>query len=142
MTLWEKLEEWLFEYVTFGGTFTHAELVGGMHVSRERASAMIQSYQKAQRAKDSRTLYVLYRGRGRTAAAEWEVGVRTRNARRLGKTFGADVKVKWMRAVQPDLERIATVNPRAAATSRQSMEKGIDGAIQVLEAALNGIGEA
>ena len=137
MTHWERVERWLSENHTFGGTFMNHELAEGLGVSPAEASALIQSHLDAQRSPTARTLYVLHRS-GRTSAAVWRAGVRTADARAVSGQYFDDVKRKFLRAVEPDLKRIASVNPRAARQCEAIVEAVGDGAMKLLQIAVGG----
>ena len=137
MTKWLTLEDWLVETMPDGGSFTHADVVSHFGVSGAEASRMVQSYLRAQRSEDSQTLYVLHR-ENRTAAAVWTAGVRTIDARQTSGQFFDDVAYRWIAAVTPDLRRIAAINPRAARKCRQIIRAVSEGAMTVLQVAVDG----
>jgi hypothetical protein len=142
MTRWEKLERYLSEHKLPGQSFTSIDYSTATKRTRLDATTDIQAYLDAQRSVEARTLYVLKREPGtRTSNARWSVGVRTRDARRLGKQFASDVHRQAMRAFKPDLVRLAVLNPHAAKKAESMIESVIDGALKVLEHAVNGIDE-
>lgn len=110
MTLWEELEEHLFDHELHRTSFTARELADQMGVSD--GSRYISAYLSAQRSQKATTLYILSRT-GRTRSAIWHVGARTRDAQRIGKMFADDTYRKFERAVAPDLRELAMRNPRA-----------------------------
>ncbi len=134
MKRWEQMEEWLFDHEV--GTFTSQQLAADAGIKRAEASRWISAYLDAQRSKTAATLYVLKR-EGRTAKAIWSVGERTTDARIINGTLFEDVKVKVRKAWEPDLNRLATRNPRAARYVEAKLGAVIDGALVVLAAALD-----
>lgn len=138
MTKWEQLEAWLFERRTFGGDMTNEDIAEALDISHSEASDYIQSYLDAQRSPHSRTLYVLHRT-GRTSSAVWHVGERTADARATSHQYFDDVRHRFVRAVEPDLARIAEINPRAARKCKAIIEAVGDGAMRLLQVAVDGI---
>lgn len=136
---WERLEEWLYETHTLGGgSFTSLDVANGLDVPRHDATRYIRSYLDAQRAQSSRTLYVLHRS-GRTSRAVWSVGVRSADARATSHQFFDDIQQRFVRAVEPDLVRIATLNPRARRKCEAIIGAVATGAMQLLRVAVDGI---
>lgn len=139
-TRWERFEAWLFDDWLEGPRahrgFTNLDVAAGMHLAPAEASRMIAAYLDAQRGKNSNTLYVLKRT-GRTSTAVWSVGHRTADARVIGDTLFKDVRVKVLRAFRPDLERLEAKNPRAARYAEAKIAAVMDGALQVLAAAVD-----
>src|SRR5262249_5161557 len=129
MARWEQLEEWLYD--TEPDTFTSHDVAAGLHVSYGEASEFISAYLEAQRAENSRTLFVLKRS-GRTSAAIWSYGDRVVDARAISRTLRDDVHVKVLHAFAPDLRRLATRNPRAAKRVERVIRSVVDGALVVL----------
>lgn len=113
MNEWEFLEEYLVDRALLGQEFNSAALAEDLRLTRHEASMLIQSYLKAQRRANSRTLFVLSR-RGRTTASMWHVGSRTRDVRRLTKQCLSDMSRKVTGALEPDLARMMNLNPRCA----------------------------
>jgi hypothetical protein len=113
LTLWELLEEYLNDKDLFNQEFNSIAIAGYFGISRHDASMMIQSYVKAQRRQGSRTEYVLTR-RGRTGAAVWRVGQRSRDVRRTTAQYLNDIGIKVRNAMDPDLGRMKDLNPRCA----------------------------
>jgi len=107
-----------------------------MGISVPEGSALIQQYLVAQRTPSSSALYVLKR-EGRTRAAVWSIGERTRDAHIIGGTAFEDVSVKLRRAFQPDLRRLAKQNPNAARYVEAKIVAVMDGALAVLASALD-----
>jgi hypothetical protein len=138
VTRWEQLEAWLFESNTFGGQFTNHDVADGLGVSSSEASTYLQSYLDAQRSTRSRTLYVIHRT-GRTSTAVWQAGVRTADVRATSNQFFDDVKVRFVRAVEPDLARIAELNPRARRKCEAIIDAVGEGAMKLLQVAVDGI---
>lgn len=140
---WELLEEMLFDVDMLGYEITNewiartAKHRWNARISNAEASRWIQSYLAAQRTPKSRTLYVLKR-KGRTAAATWTVGQRTVDERRITRQFADDVKRTFKRAVQPDLIRIATINPRSRTSVEAKIDAIAEGALVMLVAACDG----
>lgn len=136
MTKWEQLEQWLFDKHTFGGGgFTNRDVVDGLSVTGAQATAMIRSYENAQRATRSRTLYVLHR-EGRTSRAIWKVGIRATDARAISHQFSSDVAQRWKRAVEPDLRQIGARNPDAAKRCEAIIDAVAEGALRLLRVAV------
>lgn len=136
MSLWEDLEEYLFDLGALDVEFNSAALAEDMGVGRAKASRMIQAYLDAQTAKNPRTLFVLTR-KGRTSKAMWHVGVRSADARNLSRQTVDDYKRRLDRFVQPTLQRIAEKNPRALPAAKAVM-KSIEAQIEFMEAMLIG----
>lgn len=134
MKRWERLELWLFDNSV--DSFSAGRLGKALGMSTQEASAHISAYQVAQRGKRAATLYVLKR-RGRTSGAVWSVGERTLDARAIGQTLFEDVHVKVKKAFQPDLERLAKRNPRAARYCEQKIDAVVNGALVVLASAVD-----
>ena len=100
----------------------------------------VQSYLRAQRAKKSRTLYVLRRKPGtRTVNSRWAVGVRTQDARLIGRALADDTQRKVTRAFMPDLVRLRQLNPRAARRVETQINSVVNGAMILLAAAAEGM---
>jgi hypothetical protein len=140
---WEQLEEWLYETRTLGGTFTQADVAEHFGVEGRAATAFIRSYLDAQRARGPRrprTLYVIYRD-GRTTAATWHVGVRTADARADSYQFFADVQHRFKIALSPDLLRIGELNPRARRKCDAIIDAVGEGAMRLLQVAVDGLGD-
>jgi len=137
VTHWEQLEEWIFENHPTGGAFSNRELASRLGVSRRQASRLIRRYTDAQRRPRSRTLYVLHRN-GRTSRAVWRFGIRTADMRGIGGQYFDDVQQKFHRAVEPDLRRIAALNPRAARQCEAIIEAVGDSAMRLLQVAVGG----
>lgn len=139
MSRWERLEEFLFDYDKAGGEFTVHEYAAEIGLDTSEGTDDIQSYLRAQRSSKSTTLYVIKRNPAtRTTTARWSVGVRTRDARLVGKTLYEDTRVKVKRAFMPDLVRIGSLNPRAKHLVEAQVDAVIDGAMKVLEMAVVG----
>lgn len=138
MTRWEQLEEWLVEKYENGGRVgTNREIAAGLEVSPADASEYIRAYLNAQRSAECNTLFVLRRSGGRTTNAVWYAGIRTADARAIGHMYHSDVRQKFLRAVAPDLRRIAKRNPRAAKHCLVLIDAVVSGALTVLQAAVN-----
>jgi len=140
VTHWEQIEEWLFETRPNGGTFLHGDVMERFDLDGRTATLWIQSYLDAQRQAKSRTLYVIHREQ-RTSRAIWVVGVRAVDARAIGHQFFDDVHQRFVIAVTPDLERLATINPRAAKRCRRIIEVVGTNAMQLLRVAVDGVTE-
>ena len=109
---WRQLDEHLYETGALGLVFNSAALADDLGLSTPDASALIQAYLNAQRGAESKTRYLLRR-EGRTRAATWHVGVRTKDVRLHIGQFASDVRRRVERAIEPDLRRALTLNPRA-----------------------------
>ena len=89
--------------------------------------------------KSKETLFVIRRAEGtRTRKAVWLAGVRTRDARLLGRALSDDVRCKVLRAFRPDLLRLADLNPRAAQQAEAQIESVVEHALAILELAAQG----
>ena len=140
LTRWEMLELFLFDHNKAGTRLTSREYATDADISPSEASDRIQAYLSAQRGPKSKTLYVLHRAPNtRTSSAEWLVGIRTKDARDIGTAFQSDVLRKVKRAFEPDLRRLAVLNPRAARLAESQISGVVEGALKVLEAAAKGI---
>ncbi len=139
MTRWEQFEVWLFENHPNGGVLgSSRDIAALIGIDREEMSGWIGSYLTAQRAQSSRTLFVLHR-EGRTSNAVWHSGVRTADVRGIGGQYFDDVRQKFLRAVEPDIRRIAVRNPRAARQCEVIVSAVSEGAMKVLQAAVGGM---
>lgn len=139
MTKWEQLEEWFYESMPNGGKFENADVIDRLGLSSGReATLYIQSHLRAQRAIQPRTLFVIHRD-GRTSRAVWIVGVRTVDARGTSHQFFDDVQHRFVHALAPDLTQIAKLNPRAGRKCRQIIEAVGEGAMRLLQVAVDGI---
>ena len=134
LALWEILEEWMF--LNEGRLFTVHELAADLGISVERASRMIVSYQRAQRGRRAKTLYVIKRQHGRTSAAVWSFEVRVADVRALSKTTYEDIKVKLLRAFVPDIARIGERNPAAGKLAGRRVEAAVEHIIPLVALAL------
>lgn len=141
MTRWERLEEYLFTHDKQGTSFRaseYADEVGFDDV--EEATADIQAYLRSQRRPKSKTLYVLHRmPKTRTSNAKWSVGVRSKDARLIGRALADDTKRRVFRAFMPDLVRLRKLNPRASKLVEAQIGAVIDGAMVILAAAAEGM---
>jgi hypothetical protein len=136
---WEVLEDFLIEQMADGGRIgTNAELASKMGVSTWTATARIQAHLVAQRGKRTRTLFVLHR-EGRTKQAVWYAGVRAENVKAISGEFFHDVQTRFVRALAPDLSRIAEVNPRMAKKCESIVKAVGEGALLVLQASVDGL---
>lgn len=140
MTRWERLEEYLYEYDKDGSDFTVHEYVDAANLdSTYEGTADIQAYLGAQRSTNSKTLYVLRRQPGtRTVNSRWAVGVKSKDARLIGKGFFDDTKSRWLNAVHGDLVRLGTINPQARRLVEAQTDAVVEGAIRILEVAVMG----
>jgi len=139
MTKWEQFEEFLFEVAPLGGCIGPSTAIAPvLGETPAETSQIIQAYLDAQRSQTSRTLYVLRR-EGRTKSAIWYSGVRTADVRAIGHEYFEDVQKKFLRALQPDLTRVAARNPRAAKKCEAIIVAVGEGALTVLRAAVDGI---
>lgn len=135
MRQWEVLEDYLTQAVVTGQqVFNQAALACDMGISGPRASWLIQSYLDAQRRPNSQTLYVLHRT-GRTSNAVWHVGSRAQDARELGRQHLDDMRLRVVRAMEPDLIRMGILNPRAVQVS-DAIVAAVEANLQLLAAGL------
>ncbi len=139
MTRWERLEVYLFDHNKDGTEFRVHDYASEVSLDVGEGSLDIQSYLRAQRSPKSNTLYVLRRvPKTRTSNARWAVGVKTRDARLVGRALADDTKRRVERAFMPDLMRVRQLNPRTARRVEAQIEAVIDGAITILAAAAEG----
>jgi hypothetical protein len=84
---WERLEKFLRTHDKDGSDFSVAEYVTAEGLGDNvEGSEAVQDYLREQRKRKSESLYVLRRVPGtRTRAARWAVGVKTKDARLLGR---------------------------------------------------------
>jgi hypothetical protein len=137
MTRWERVEDYIDNNLAVGGVFNSRAYAAANGLGWHEASEHIQAHLIAQRGAKSRTKYVLKRQPGtRTSTSYWSVGERARDVRLAGLAFSSDVKAKWMVAVEPDIRRIAAINPQAAKRAEKVCDATLDGALKVLEAAV------
>jgi phosphoribosyl-AMP cyclohydrolase len=113
---WRYLENNYLAGMQPGQAFNTADIVQTLGVTSHEATCLIQAYLVAQRAINSSTLYVLHR-QGRTRAAVWTVGVRSRDVKELTRQCMDDITIKVMDALAPDLRRMGVLNPRVAQTT-------------------------
>lgn len=132
---WEVLEDWLIE--SEATEFTAHTLAAALGCDVGEASALINSHLGAQRGARSRTLFVIKR-RGRTRSAVWSAGERTVDVRALNATVFDDIRVKVGQAWQPDVERIAALNPRTARRVALTLDSVLNGALVMMANALDG----
>lgn len=95
----------------------------------------LQAYLAEQRRPKSRARFVLSR-KGRTSAAVWTIGARSKDANRIVAQFGDDVKHRILRAIEPDLARIGELNPRAVPLITTALEPAVDSVIGMIDAML------
>lgn len=138
---WQVFEvhvlDWAWEEARRRGarsmSFTNKGVAARLECSEAQATRYIQNYLNAQRRKDSQTRYVLKR-KGRTKRAVWSVGERTRDAHSLTAQLGSDIQRRIERAIEPDIRRIATLNPRAVNPILNGITPLIDGMVQMIQA--------
>lgn len=134
---WERLQKYLDDHNKQGTDFDCAEYAAKIQLSHHEASADIQAYLYEQRRVSSEALYVLRRVPGtRTRGARWAVGMRTHDVALVGVAFYDDVVRKAERGLEPDLRRIAEINPRAARKTRLMVSQVLGPAMQLLAAAV------
>lgn len=131
MNLWEEFEEYLFDHDAAGSLFNNRQLAEDWGISGSEASRYIQSYLGAQVRKDANTLYVLHREGGRTTNAMWKVGVRSRDAHKLGKQTVNDFRCRLRRFVEPTLASMGQHNPRAVPAAEATL-KGLEAGLELL----------
>jgi hypothetical protein len=136
MARWQDVETYL-NTLKANESFTSRDYASYAGVSWAEASQCIQSYLGAQRSPRSRTKYVIKRSVGcRTSSAKWLVGQKSKDVRSRGLTFSSDVKNNARRAFEPDVRRIASINPGAARHAERVIDATLEGAMKVLEAAV------
>lgn len=119
--IWLTFEEEVLDQKGVGESFSAVSLANELGIDGTEASSWIDNYLSAQRGKRAQTRYVLHR-QGRTTAAVWTIGRRSKDANaRLGQ-FGDDIQATMRRAVRPDIHRLAEINPRLA----QRVDKALD----------------
>lgn len=134
--LWKQLEDYLFDIDAVGLRFNVHDVALVLDVPTKRASAMIQSYQRAQVRLHSPTLFILYRDEGRTSSAMWKVGVRAVDARRMSSQITDDFRCKLRRDLIPKLHQVGVRNRRAvpAATAMTGL---FEASLKVLSTSLD-----
>jgi hypothetical protein len=139
MAMWQDLEDYLFDYHEDGSEFSNREYADATGIDNLEASAHIQSYLSAQRSPKGNTLYVLHRREGtRTSNSRWLVGEKKFNANMVGRAYASDVVCQFVRAVEKDLARMGSVNPRVRRYVSGQIRSIMDGALVVLQAAVEG----
>lgn len=141
MTRWERLELYLFDHDKQGTEFTTYEYVKATGLpSLSDGSLDVQGYLAAQRGKESRTLFVLHRVPGtRTSNTRWAVGVKSKDARDIGKALVDDTKRRVHRAFMPDLVRLKVKNPKAARLVEAQLDAVVEHAVHILAVAAEGM---
>lgn len=138
MHKWEQFEAEILDAYGVGAHLTNRYIAEDWGIEPREASALIQSYLGAQR-RGSKTRYMLVR-EGRTSRAIWTLGARSKDARQVIGQFGRDVKCRMLRAVAPDLQRVATINPRARSVIEEQLEPLLDGVASVIQAMISTVG--
>lgn len=140
MTRWEHLEEYAKTEMLLQSSFSAKEYAAKTGITTAQAARNIQAYLTAQRGARSQTAYILRRSPGtRTRSARWSVGKRSADARAIGSVFGDDVQAKALRAFEPDLTRIAALNPRTARLVERQLKATMENAIALLSMAVQGM---
>lgn len=134
MQKWETAQPFVFDQAASGTSFTAIEMAIDLGVTVRQASDLIQSYLRAQRRKNSPTLFVLHRT-GRTRGSVWHVGARTADAKGMSQQTASDMTARVMRALGPDLKRMGVMNPRVAGLA-QAMTAAFVANLNALVAAL------
>jgi hypothetical protein len=138
MADWRRLDEWLAKYMKLHHDFSAEVLGSSLGVPSWEASKLIQAYLAEQRkGEESQTQFVLKR-RNRTRAAVWSVGEKTRDMRRILRQYEDDIRRTFWRAVEPDLQHIADINPLARKAVEAKIDTILEGAFKVLAATLDG----
>lgn len=132
---WRRMEEWLT--LREPGEFNARQLALDLGIDTPEASGLISAYVGRQRNPHADTLYVLKR-EGRTTAAVWSVGHRRKDANTMRYMLFDDVLVKVRRAFEPDMRRLAALNPRQAQYVEEKIEVVTEGAMKVLASAVDG----
>ena len=164
--VWESFEDWL-ETVDDGEEFvpcaiesyplsfqhehdgirSYADEYG---LDNWQASYELQAYLREQRKRPrknkegkiiggSLSSYHIHRQVGtRTRTAVWGKGTRAKDSRAIGRAYHNDTVRKAVRAFEPDLLRLADQNPQAARRARRQIKMTLDGAMTILEAAVEG----
>jgi hypothetical protein len=149
MLRWERLETFLNDKFDNGGHFTQAEYVHATGLPGREATADIRAYLEEQRKPNdpetgwprSRALFLIHRQPDtRTSLAVWNVTAKhyAADALLIGQQFLSDTKCRFELAVKPDLDRIAAKNPRAAKRVRRQIGAIAEGALVMLDAAVQG----
>lgn len=138
MRRWEILEQWIFDTIPMGGTFTNIDIAVGLHITTRAATNYIQAYLDKQCSPDGSTLYVIHRS-GRTKNTVWVVGMRTADARGTSHQYFSDVQRRWTRAVEPTLIEIGKKNPRARRRCERIVEAVSESAMKMLQVAVDGL---
>lgn len=135
----QHLDTWIGE-LEGDVTFTVHEYAAWTEISTAEASANITSFLRSQRRPGSTLTHTLHRKEDtRTTSAVWVGGVKTSDARSIGKATSSDFKRRIDRAFAPDLRRIAEKNPRAARQVSAQLTATLDGLVAMLDAALTGM---
>jgi hypothetical protein len=149
MVRWERLEQFLVEKFENGGEFTQAEYASALGLPGREATADIRAYLDEQRKPNdpetgrprSRALFLIHRQPGtRTSLSVWDVTAKhyAADALLVGQAFVSDTRCRFERAVELDLKRIAIKNPRAAKRVRRQIGAIAEGALVMLDAAVQG----
>jgi hypothetical protein len=138
MKRWEILEALFLRLgITSNNRFMNDWVAVQLGVSTTEATEYIQSYLAAQRAKTSNTLFVLKRMPGtRTANAQWAIGQRQYDAKLVTKAFSSDIKCRFMLAIEPDLNRMAAINPQAAQQAQTKINTIVNSVVPLIELVL------
>lgn len=147
MERWEHLEQWIHKQVKVDDKkiatfqFTARDLAADCGIEMWEATGQIQSYLRAQRRENPTTLYALRR-EGRTRGAVWGVARRVAQARVINETLLDDVVTKVNRGWQPDMKRLALLDPDNAIYVERKIESVMTGALVVLRNILDdGLGD-
>jgi hypothetical protein len=138
MYLWESFEKEVLDSLGEESSF-RADTLGeqlGIRFPTNAASRGIQVYLAAQRGPKSHTKYALHR-EGRTRDAVWTIGTRTSDARAVVGQFGDDTRHRIVRALRPDLHRIASVNGRSLRAIEEQLAPAVDGVVQIIGAMMS-----
>lgn len=133
MHRWQILERWIDQNNL--RSFSVYDVAREMRIDTTAGSSLINAYTIAQRGRKARTKYTLRRT-GRTRSATWHVAKVGADAREIGLTFYDDVNTTARRAFEPDLKRLAALDPSTAQACEQMIDAVISGAITVLRVAV------
>lgn len=140
LTRWQRMEKYLEDMDLSGSSFTSRQYAAAQGLSGADASEDVQAYLQHQRSPDSTVRLVLQRiPNTRTNAARWKVDQRAGAVRSISKGFASDARNRFMHAIAPDIRQVAIVNPRAAKRAERTIAAIVDGALVVLEQAIEGV---
>jgi hypothetical protein len=113
MTLWERMEEFLYTADLSGmKEFTNHDVAHVLGTRPSEASRLIDAYIEAMAKPSCNTLYAIRR-EGRTSGAVWHIGHGTKDLRALTAQFADDVENRVISVIAPMVDHITKLNPKA-----------------------------